>query len=172
MSIESLPEIAETKHTLAGTSQVFRCRLLTAGPSEMAILFISDRDMAVHDVRLPAGTVTFAYFWTELPYNVYHWMSPAGTTLGHYFNVSDRTEIAGDSLSWRDLAVDVLVNTRGEIFVLDEDEVPPDLDHETRSRIEAAKRRLLPHAASETAGIEQRSRALWPRAFGGTPWSR
>ena len=44
-------------------------------------------------------------------------------------------------LEWRDLTVDVLATPAGRLEVLDEDELPADLDAATRARIEAGKRR-------------------------------
>jgi hypothetical protein len=76
--------------------------------------------------RLPAaaaGTVSFGHFWTDRPYNVYHWMDgTTGATIGYYVNLADSTRVDGDLLEWRDLAVDILIRPDGNVTVLDEDE--------------------------------------------------
>jgi hypothetical protein len=163
---ERLPEILETKVTLAGVRKAFRCRVLARGPGEVVVLFVSDRPYQVADLPLPAGTVTFGYFWSSRPYNVYHWMTPAGVTLAHYCNLSDRTVISIDALEWRDLAVDVLIRADGRVEVLDEHELPEDLDAPTRDAVGRAQAELVATAPQVAREIGGRSRALWSRLAG------
>ena len=121
--------------------------------------------MQVHGVELPAGTVTFGHFWTDRLYNVYHWLDPRGQTVGFYFNLSDSTIIGEGRLEWRDLTLDILVTPAGRLEVLDEDELPLDLDDALRARIEQARASLLSELPLVTAEVEQRSRTLYPRVF-------
>src|SRR5262245_21095970 len=118
-----LSEITETKETLGGARKSFLCRLVARVPGEAVLLYVSDRTWRVADLELPAGTVTFGYFWADREYNVYHWMTPAGVTLALYVNLADQTVVEASRVAWRDLAVDLLV--RGErIDALDEAELP------------------------------------------------
>jgi uncharacterized protein len=165
MPVATLPEILETKETLDGTRKTFRCRVIDQAADQVVVLFVSDRLMGVPGLQLPIGTVTFGYFWLERPYNVYHWMTPAGLTLAHYFNLADRTSLGPGALSFRDLAVDLLVTPDGAIAVLDEDEVPATLDPITRTYLDRAKVRALADAPDLVPALEKRSRALWPRVF-------
>jgi predicted RNA-binding protein associated with RNAse of E/G family len=164
--IATLPTIVEVKRTLAGVEKRFECRLLAGSPSHLAVLWIAPAAMHVHGVDLPAGTVSVGHFWTERPYNVYHWLSAAGppTTIGYYFNLADRTSWTDARLDWRDLTVDVLATPEGRLDVLDEDELPPDLDAEARTHIEAGKAALLGATASVLAEVEAASRAVLPLA--------
>jgi hypothetical protein len=166
MPVNDLPQILETKRSLDGGRKEFRCGLLERGPAHAVVLFISPRPYQVADVSLPAGTVTFGHFWTDRAYNVYHWLSPEGRTLGFYFNVADGTTLdAEGGLQWRDLAVDVLV-AGGVAQVLDEHELPRDLTPDLRAYVDAAKRDLLARAGSLTKAIEADADQLWRRAFG------
>jgi hypothetical protein len=167
MASSALPEIVETKETLAGVRKSFRCRVIDRGPGWAVLLFVSEADWRVHDLLLPAGTVTFGYFWAERPYNVYHWMTPGGATLALYVNLADATVIGGDSLGWRDLAVDVLIRNGVPPVVLDEHEIPAGLDIEVAARIQDAKRQVLDGAPELRDEIETASRTLWPRVFPG-----
>lgn len=158
----SLPTITEVKRTLAGAEKRFECWQLARSAAHVAVLWIAPEPMHVHGIDLPAGTVSFGHFWPDRNYNVYHWMRSDGSTIGYYFNISDNTEIIGDQLRWRDLAVDVLCTPEGRLDVLDEDELPPGLAVEILQRIAAGKAAILDHPAAVTAEVEAASRALVP----------
>jgi predicted RNA-binding protein associated with RNAse of E/G family len=164
MSPNALPEIIEVKETLAGTRKTFPCHVIDRHPGSMVVLFVSKAAVRVHDIDLPAGTVTFGYFWADRGYNVYHWMSPAGATLAFYVNLSEGTRLE-DTLYWRDLAVDILIPPGGEATVLDEDEIPIAADRETRARIERGKQDVLARAAALRLELEAHTDRLWPRVF-------
>lgn len=164
MPPNALPEITEIKETLAGTRKTFHCHVIDRQPGALVVLFVSKAPVRVHDIDLPAGTVTFGYFWVERNFNVYHWMSPAGTTLAFYVNLSDGTRIE-DTLHWRDLTVDILIPPVAEAVVLDEDEIPLALDSTTRARIDRAKQDVLTRAGALRVELEAHSDALWPVVF-------
>src|SRR3954452_20958724 len=131
-----LPRVLELKRTLNGREKRFECGLIAGDARSAVLLFVAEHPMHVHGVDLPAGTVTFGHFWTDRLYNVYHWLDPDGQTLGFYFNISDSTVISDGWLEWRDLTLDVLATPSGRLEVLDEHELPPDLDTALRARID------------------------------------
>jgi hypothetical protein len=169
--LAGLPEILEVKTTLQGERKEFRCRVLArtgaAVGDAVTVLFIADRPYQVADLLLPAGTVTFGHFWGGRPYNVYHWLTPEGRTLGHYFNLSSNTVIGEQMLAWTDLAVDVLARPGAPAEVLDEAELPETLDRETLMTIAEATRAVLNDAPEIVAELEARADRLWQRV-----WSR
>jgi predicted RNA-binding protein associated with RNAse of E/G family len=120
--------------------------------------------MHVHGVDLPAGTVSVGHFWTDRLYNVYHWLRGDRTTVGYYFNLADRTTWTAERLDWRDLTVDVLATPEGRLDVLDEDELPAELDAEVSAHIESGKAALLGDTARVLAEVEAASRAVLPLA--------
>jgi predicted RNA-binding protein associated with RNAse of E/G family len=157
------PRILEIKRTLDGREKRFDCAVLARTPTHLTVLFVSTEPMDVHGVVLPAGTVTFGHFWTDRPYNVYHWLDPrSGETLGTYVNVADQTTIDDDVLAWRDLVVDVLVAPGRALAVLDEDELPGDLPAELRARISATTATLRASWTELAAELEAARVALWP----------
>jgi hypothetical protein len=162
-----LPEILEIKESLAGARKQFRCRLLERTAGSAVVLFVSRVVYTVADLALPPGTITFGHFWTDRPYNVYHWLTPGGATLAHYFNLADGTALDGETLRWRDLTVDLLVRPDRAVEILDEDELPPGLDPTTRALVEAARRRALDDLPALLPALEARAGELWPRALGG-----
>ncbi len=172
MTASALPAILEVKRTLAGVEKRFECRVLARSATHLAVLWIAPAAMHVHGVDLPAGTVSIGHFWTDRPYNVYHWLRADRATVGYYFNLADHTSWTADRLDWRDLALDVLATPAGRLDLLDEDELPADLDAETRAHVDAGKAALLGAPAAVLAEVEAASRALLPLvpfAFAGTP---
>jgi len=137
------------------------------------LLFVARDATHVHGIDLPAGTVTFGHFWTDRFYNVYHWLDARGGTIGFYFNLADGTVIGDGQLEWRDLTLDVLATPSGRLDVLDEDELPRDLDAAARAHIATGKQAILSDSRQLMAEIEERSRAVhgrvFPRGFPATP---
>jgi hypothetical protein len=160
-------QILEIKETLAGARQTFPCRVLARRAGEVVVLFVLPADRTVDGLALPAGTVTFGYFWEARPYNVYHWMTPEGATIAFYVNLADRTRIDETTLAFRDLAVDVLLPPAEPPRVLDEDELPPGLDPALRAEIDAARQLVLSNARDLCREVDGRSTALWPEVYGG-----
>src|SRR5216117_1187059 len=66
-------EILEEKRTLAGGVRTYACTAVNMTPGRAVIRYQSAGPRRIADVDLPAGTVTFAYYWADRPYNVYHW---------------------------------------------------------------------------------------------------
>lgn len=158
----TLPPILEIKRKLSGQAKEFNCRVLSRDGTHLVVLFIARGEMNVHGVALPAGTATFGHFWSDRPYNVYHWLDPAdGGTIGYYINLAEETAISADRLEWRDMIVDVLVSRAGQATVLDVDEIPADLPAPVRARIAAAEARVISELPALLDELEQsRTRLL------------
>lgn len=166
--------VVEVKHALIGATVTFEGTLVDfrEGPGGRRLIyrFRLTQNREIAGIRLPAGGLTFGFFWEDRPYNVYFWLDLAGDPIALYFNVSDRTRISPDRVEWRDLVLDVLVplvpaapreaasreaaRTDGGpwsgwipecAILLDEDEVPPDTDPALRSRMEETAAHLIEH---------------------------
>ncbi|HEY0707347.1 MAG TPA: DUF402 domain-containing protein [Polyangia bacterium] len=167
MDVNALPQILETKRTLCGADKTFPCRVLARGPGAVTVLFISDRTYSAGDLTLPVGTVTFGHFWTDRPYNVYHWLAGEdGRTLAHYVNLSDQTTIDEAHLGFRDLAVDVLARPGRPPIILDEDELPPDLDPGLRVYLDRGVAQVKAELPTLIPVLEREADRLWPQVFG------
>jgi predicted RNA-binding protein associated with RNAse of E/G family len=151
--------IVERKIRLDGTSVEFTCEALAIEPGRRAVLrYTSDREVHVRgtEIVLPVGTVTIAHFWSERPYNVYHWVA-AGRTVAYYVNVADGTEIARDRVAYRDLVVDVVVRPGGALEIVDEDELPADLEPAARKAVADALEVVVTGARRLIAEVERES---------------
>jgi predicted RNA-binding protein associated with RNAse of E/G family len=117
-------------------------------------------DFQLEDLLLPRGTVSLGYFWETRPYNAYHWVDDNRNTLALYFNICDNTHISPERVAWRDLTVDILITPDLRCRVLDEDELPDDLDPDLLSRINATRDALCADPARLLQELESRSRGL------------
>lgn len=155
--------ITEIKTTLGGRVETFACDLAERTAGRLVVLYQLPQAREVHGVWLPPGALTIGYFWRHRPYNLYHWVTAGGQTLAYYFNIGEIVRWEPEVLEWRDLVVDVLATPDGRVTVLDEDELPPDLDQATRQRIEAARDSVLRDLGQLAAEAEQESRRLLRR---------
>ena len=147
----------EIKHRLDGSIARFECLLLEMSDDEVVIVYELPRKGQVEDIVLPAGSLSFGYFWRRRHYNAYHWVTETGETLGTYFNVCDETKIGEDSVSWRDLIIDLLVTPDGHCRVLDMEELPQDLDEGLARLIEETEESLQGQYRSVVAEVKARS---------------
>jgi predicted RNA-binding protein associated with RNAse of E/G family len=154
--------ITERKTRLDGTVAEFACTRLLLEPGRRAVLrYVIDREAAIGDTGIVVrpGMVTVAHYWTDRPFNVYHWLDRSAT-LAYYCNVAETTAITDRVVAYTDLAVDVLLRPSGAIDVLDEDEIPPDLEPRHRLVIAKALEILVTDARRLAAEVERETRAL------------
>jgi hypothetical protein len=96
---------------------------------------------------LPLGYTTFApgdrfreWYYTDRCYSIFEIASPNGTLKGWYCNIAEPAVIAENTITYRDLLLDLWVAHDGALTVLDEDEFAADhtLGAATRSAAWAA----------------------------------
>ncbi|HUJ17947.1 MAG TPA: DUF402 domain-containing protein [Nitrospirota bacterium] len=132
----------EKKITLSGATHRFSCELLRLDGGFGVLRYVIERPYDVSGTQLFPGDVTYALYWTDRPYTLYVWRF-GGSKAAYYFNIADSVSLRPEEFSWRDLAVDVLIDADGNVRVLDENEVPDDTPLPLRSCIEAAKANIL-----------------------------
>ena len=160
----SKPQISEIKTTLSGKRHVFNCECIRYAAGEIVVSYRMPADHLLDDLLLPAGSLSLGYFWEGRPYNSYHWVDDKGQTLALYFNVCDSTHISPEQVAWRDLTVDILITPDQRCRVLDEEELPDDLDPELLAYINATRDLLCAEPASLLREFEASSRALLAEA--------
>ena len=117
-------------------------------------------DHQLEDLLLRKGTLSLGYFWEGRPYNAYHWVGDNQQTLALYFNICDSTHISPEQVAWRDLTVDVLITPDQRCRVLDEDELPDDLDRDLLSHINTTRDLLCAEQQQLVREFEASSRTL------------
>ena len=161
--------ITEVKLTASGDRQEFVCRLLDRSATHVAVLYKSTQARRVGDLRLPKGTVTYGYFWSGRPHNVYHWVHPHGRTLGYYVNLADSVVFRPRAVEWRDLTLDLLFSPDGRrAQILDEDELAT-LSPGLQGKAQVARTHVLTHCdkiLAEVAGCITHLRGARHRGAG------
>lgn len=155
-----LNHITEIKTTLLGERKTFACELLQATANDAVVVYRMPADRQLEGILLRKGTLSLGYFWQDRPYNAYHWIDAQQQTVALYFNVSDNTIISAEAIAWRDLMVDVLITPDGRCRVLDEDELPVDIDTELRQYIEHTRDQLCREPLSRLAEYDKLTRLL------------
>ncbi|HUG05982.1 MAG: DUF402 domain-containing protein [Chloroflexota bacterium] len=161
MARQTSATIIERKTRLDGTVSEYRCEPLSLDVGRRAVLrYLIDRDWTIGDtgIVLRPGQITIAHYWTDRPYNVYHWLDGL-RTIAYYCNIATDTTIREEVVGYTDLVVDVLLLPSGETTVLDEEELPPDLPPARRIVIARALEAIASGPRRLVAEIERETRA-------------
>jgi predicted RNA-binding protein associated with RNAse of E/G family len=153
--------ITERKTRLDGSVVEYTCEPLVVEEGRRAVVrYVTERERALEgtDLVLREGTVTIGHFWTDRPYNVYHWLD-GGRTIALYVSIATDTTIEPAAIAYRDLVVDVLVRPSGAIEILDEDELPPSIEPRYRLAIAKALEACVTEAKRLLNEIERETRA-------------
>ena len=156
--------ITERKTRLDGSVADYVCDALLVEPGRRAVVrYVTEQDRPLEgtDLILRKGTVTVGHFWTDRPYNVYHWLD-GGRTVALYVSVATDTTIDPGTIAYRDLVIDVLIRPSGALEILDEDELPPSIEPRYRIAIAKALESCITEARRLIAEIERESRAVLP----------
>ena len=148
---------------MLGERKTFACELLQATANDAVVVYRMPADHQLEDILLRKGTLSLGYFWQNKPYNAYHWIDAQQGTIALYFNVSDNTIISTESIAWRDLVIDILITPNGRCRVLDEDELPTDMDPELRHYINRTQDQLCREPLSRLAEYDKLTRQLMNR---------
>jgi protein associated with RNAse G/E len=68
------------------------------------------------------GTLSIEYYWLDRWYNIFRFTQPTGELRNFYCNVNAPPVLEGDTLSYIDLDMDILVEPDLSYSILDEDE--------------------------------------------------
>lgn len=161
MARQTSATIIERKTRLDGSVSEYRCERLSLDVDRRAVLrYVIDREWVIGDtgIVLHPGQITIAHYWSDRPYNVYHWLD-GPRTIAYYCNVASDTIISEDMVGYTDLVVDVLLRPSGETIVLDEEELPPDLPPARRILIARALESIAAGPRRLVAEIERETRA-------------
>jgi predicted RNA-binding protein associated with RNAse of E/G family len=154
--------ITERKTRLDGSVVEYACEPLVVEEGRRALVrYVTSADRPIEgtDLVLRKGTVTVGHFWTDRPYNVYHWLDGA-KTVALYVNIATDTTIDSTAIGYRDLVVDVIIRPSGAIEVLDEEDLPPSIEPRYRLAIAKAIETCVTEGRRLAAEIERETRAV------------
>ena len=162
MGTQTRAPITERKTRLDGSVVEYECEPLVVEEGRRALVrYVTEQDRPLEgtDLVLRKGTVTIGHFWTDRPYNVYHWLD-GGRTIALYVNIATDTTIEPAAIAYRDLIVDVLIRPSGAIEILDEDDLPPSIEPRFRLAIAKALETCITEGRRLSAEIERETRAV------------
>jgi predicted RNA-binding protein associated with RNAse of E/G family len=162
MGTQTRAPITERKTRLDGSVVEYTCDALVVEAGRRAVVrYVAEQDRPLEgtDLVLREGTVTIGHFWTDRPYNVYHWLE-SGRTVAFYVNIATDTTIDATAIAYRDLVVDVLIRPSGAIEILDEDELPPSIEPRYRLAIAKAIETCVTEGRRLSAEIDRETRAV------------
>lgn len=82
-----------------------------------------DREIQHPDLgHIPIGTVSHEFYWKNKPFNVFRFNSPDGEFMFFYCNVNLPPVLNGEDLDYIDLDIDLLVRTKTDVEILDEED--------------------------------------------------
>jgi len=100
------------------------CELIKAEGELIELKGIFERDVEHKTLGLvEKGTVSVEYFWLDRPYNIFAFTEPNGRFRNWYCNVSLPPDLSGNTLSFVDLELDVLIWPSEAPVILDCDEL-------------------------------------------------
>ena len=135
----------EKKILLSGAVHEYPCHLIHLSDGFGILRYVLDREYFVDDIPLHVGDITYALYWANRPYTLYTWRWKHAANALYYFNLADSISLTRHEFVWRDLAIDILVDARMAVRILDEHELPPNLSPELREYIEGAQSAVLGH---------------------------
>ncbi len=135
----------EKKILLSGAVHEYPCHLIHLSDGFGILRYVLDREYFVADIPLRVGDITYALYWANRPYTLYTWRSNHSDGALYYFNIADSISLTRHEFVWRDLAIDILVDARMAVRILDEHELPPDLSPELRQYIAGVQSAVLGH---------------------------
>ena len=162
MGSQTRATITERKTRLDGSLVDYVCEPLVIEEGRRALVrYVTDQDRPLEgtDLVLRKGTVTVGHFWTDRPYNVYHWLE-GGRTVALYVSVATDTTIEPAVIAYRDLVVDVLIRPSGALEILDDEELPPSIEPRYRLAIAKALETCVTEGRRLSAEIERETRAV------------
>ncbi|HEV8536597.1 MAG TPA: DUF402 domain-containing protein [Candidatus Limnocylindria bacterium] len=161
MGSQTRGTLTERKTRLDGSVVEYACEAIVVEPGRRAVVrYVTARDRSLEgtDLVLRAGTVTIGHFWTDRPYNVYHWLE-GDRTVAVYVSIAAETTIEARAVAYTDLVVDVLIRPSGAIEVLDEEELPASLEPRYRLAIAKALEVCVTEAKRLAKEVEEATRA-------------
>lgn len=117
--------VIERKEKPDGTVREYRCELVWIDRGVAVVRYTPPEGWEASrlPVTIPAGSVSWGYFWARRPYNAYRFTGPDGGAIAHRFDALAGLRLARDTISYRDLALDWWVTAGGALIEEDRDEL-------------------------------------------------
>ncbi|WP_445506564.1 DUF402 domain-containing protein [Niallia sp. 03190] len=147
MTFQTYKKVIEKKVRYDNKVVEHSCLLLQAEPYIVLFHKITDSftmtTVEGKHLTISEGSYTTAFYWKDRSYNVYLWRDSEGNYLGCYFNIVKNTYRTDAIVCFEDLMIDVLVLPNGQVFILDEDELPEPIEQFKNGQVQTALTALI-----------------------------
>ena len=116
-------KILEIKRHLNKPDQSYLCDLLKRGSDYIIIKYVNEQPGSVGSVTFDTGSTTYAYYRNGMGYVVWKMADPHNELEGYLFHICCDLQVREDRVVYLDLLLDVWIDIRGQITILDRDEV-------------------------------------------------
>ena len=131
----------ERKHKVSGQVLEYETRLVRQD-SQVTIVSFEMRHGGGPPrlpIVVPAGSVSYGYFWPRRPFIVYRWIGPDGALLAHRFDAVTDVRVSASAVEYRDLVLDWWAFPDGTLIEEDREELEEALSSGTISAREAER---------------------------------
>jgi hypothetical protein len=144
-------KVIERKKKPDGSVREYACTVAAVEGGLLVIRYRMDAGGKFETpVRLPAGSVSYGFFWRRRPYNLYRFTGQGGEVLGHRLDAVAQVRWGEGVVEYRDLELDWWV-LPGDVVVGEDSE-------EFESAVESGVLRAADVARARTAEREVLSR--------------
>ena len=116
-------KVLEIKRHINKPDQSFVCDLLKRGQDYIIIKYVNERPGNVGAVFFDTGSTTYAYYREAMGYVVWKMMNPDDVLEGYLFHICCDLQVHKDRVAYLDLLLDVWIDARGRLEILDRGEV-------------------------------------------------
>ena len=116
-------KILEIKRHLNKPDESYLCDLLRRNGDYIIVKYVSDRSGQVGSVTFDAGSTTYAYYRNGMGYVLWKMLNPGNRLEGHLFHICRDLQVGEDRVDYLDLLLDVWISAKGQVTILDRDEV-------------------------------------------------
>jgi protein associated with RNAse G/E len=116
-------KILEIKRHINKPDQSFLCDLLKRGEDYVILKYVNERPGTVGAVFFDTGSTTYAYYREAMGYVVWKMTNPRDELVGYLFHICCDLKVSKNRVAYLDLLLDIWIDSRGRLKILDRDEV-------------------------------------------------
>ena len=113
----------ETKRHINKPTQTYACELVKRGQGWVLLRYVSQKAWQIVDTHLPIGSCTWAFYEEGASCVIWRMVDPTEQLMGHLFHICSDIKVGSKGVDYLDLLLDIWVDAKGHVHLLDEDEL-------------------------------------------------
>lgn len=115
--------VTEARHHVFSPPTFYHCRLVAREAEGVVLEYRGKRAGRLKGIEVPVGSRTIARYTPGARYVPWQVYGPSNERLCTVIHVADRVEVGADRVSYRDLLVDVFIDSAGRVSIVDQDDL-------------------------------------------------